>query len=263
MGQGLRRGQESAHWVCGLHAVRHILSDMPESALELWVQVGAENAGDLLPLAARGGVAVQTVPRQTLDDLTAGSAHQGVVLRCRPPVMLNDDDLPRLLGQRAGVPLLLVLEGIQDPHNLGACLRTAEAAAVDAVITPQHRGCPITATVSKVACGAAQRVPFVQARNLARVLRGLKDAGLWLVGTGDSATASLYEVDLRQPTALILGSEDRGLRQLTQTLCDQVVRLPMLGAVESLNVSVATGICLYEALRQRRLDIPCSQPGGN
>jgi 23S rRNA (guanosine2251-2'-O)-methyltransferase len=149
-------------------------------------------------------------------------------------------------------PFILVLDGIQDPHNLGACLRSADAAGVHAVIAPKDKAVPLTETVRRVACGAAEHTPFVQVTNLARAMKKLQDAGLWLVGTADEAEQLLYDIDLKGPLAIVLGAEEKGVRRLTRENCDFLARIPMTGAVECLNVSVATGVCLFEAVRQRQ-----------
>ena len=159
-------------------------------------------------------------------------------------------DLKELLEERA-VPFLLVLDGVQDPHNLGAILRSADGAGVDAVIAPKDRAVGITETVRRISVGAADRVPFLQVSNLARTLDELKEAGVWLVGTSDRAGGTLYELDLTVPLALVMGAEEKGLRRLTEEKCDHLARIPMCGRVECLNVSVATGVCLFEAVRQR------------
>ena len=164
----------------------------------------------------------------------------------------DESDLVELV-ERSECPLLLVLDGVQDPHNLGACLRTADAAGVDAVVTPRNRAVSLTDTVLNIACGAAENVPFIQVTNVARALEELQLQGLTLVGTADDATESLYEVDLARPLALVLGAEGAGMRRLTKECCDTLVRIPMAGVVECLNVSVATGVCLFEARRQRIL----------
>jgi len=166
-------------------------------------------------------------------------------------VAVDQPDLETILSSTEN-PFLLVLDGVQDPHNLGACLRTADGAGIHAVIAPRNRAVSITETVSRISCGAAENVPFVRVVNIARTLELLREHGVNLVGTADGAeSASLYEVDFTGPTALVLGAEGKGIRRLTQENCDQVVRIPMLGKVDCLNVSVATGVCLYEALRQR------------
>ena len=164
----------------------------------------------------------------------------------------NENDLFEILRHLQQPPFLLILDGLQDPHNLGACLRSADAAGVHAVIVPKDRAVSLTDTVCKVACGAAEHVPLVTVTNLARTLKQLKELGLWLVGTADDAKQSLYDVDLTGPLALVMGAEGKGLRRLTKEHCDFLVHIPMAGSVECLNVSVAAGVCLFEAVRQRR-----------
>ena len=243
--------------IYGLHAVRALLTRRPQAVARLYVQSGREDQRlkELLKLAAGAGVAVESRAAGALSDLSSGAPHQGVVAEVTPAVALDEDALIEGVGQRIdsgeGPPLLLVLDGIQDPHNLGACLRTADAAGVDFVIAPRDRATGLTPAVRKVAAGAAESVPFVQVTNLARALREIKDLGVWLVGTSDQAEASLYRADLKGPLGVVMGAEGQGLRRLTRELCDVEVCLPMRGMVESLNVSVATGVVLYEALRQR------------
>ena len=168
-------------------------------------------------------------------------------------------DIPRLAEedlytriQNTELPLVLILDGIEDPHNLGACLRSADAAGADAVVAPKRHSAPLTDTVRRIACGAAENVPFVQVTNLVRAIRKLKDAGLWIVGTSDQADQEIYDLDLKGPLGIVLGAEDKGMRRLTSENCDFLANIPMRGSVECLNVSVATGVCLFEALRQRR-----------
>jgi 23S rRNA (guanosine2251-2'-O)-methyltransferase len=186
-----------------------------------------------------------------LDKLAEGGRHQGVVAEVLPRASDPETQLEEALESAAGAPLLLVLDGVQDPHNLGACLRSADAAGVAAVIVPRDRAAGMTPVVRKVAAGAAETVPLVAVVNLARTLRQLKERGIWLVGTDDTADKGLYEADLKGPLALVMGSEGEGLRRLTRECCDLLVSIPMAGAVESLNVSVATGVALFEAVRQR------------
>jgi 23S rRNA (guanosine2251-2'-O)-methyltransferase len=184
-----------------------------------------------------------------LARLAGSAGHQGVVARVEPlPVSHSLDDL---LDALEGPPLLLVLDGVTDPHNLGACLRVADGAGAHAVMAPKDHAVGINATVAKVASGAAETMPYFMVTNLARTLGELKERNIWCLGLSDEATQSLYQSDLKTPTALVLGAEGTGLRQLTRKTCDALVSIPMLGAVESLNVSVASGICLYEAVRQR------------
>ena len=168
-------------------------------------------------------------------------------------VQRDEVDLQDIIKSRKA-PFFLVLDGVQDPHNLGACLRTADGAGVDAVIAPRNRAVGLTETVSRISCGALERVHFIQVTNITQTLKELRDSGVWIVGTADGAESrSLYDVDFTGPIAVVLGAEEKGLRRLTQETCDVVVRIPMMGKVECLNVSVATGVCLYEALRQRRV----------
>lgn len=207
----------------------------------------------LLAELAAAGLEVVQADRNTLDRLSGGSNHQGVIALTQAPSVLNEPQLDDLLAALRAPPLLLILDGVTDPHNLGACLRTADAAGVDAVITPRDRSVGLTPVVCKVASGAAETVPLVQVTNLARSLRHLQDSHrVFLVGTGGEASQTLFDADLTGPLGLVLGAEGEGLRRLTRENCDLLVSLPMLGSVESLNVSVATGVCLYEALRQRR-----------
>ncbi len=238
----------------GLHAVAAALNYEPEQLRELWVERQRCDARmqALLDQAAGQGVPVHRTERAELDRLSGGARHQGVVARLVVRQRsLDEADLPELLAAAAGPALLLVLDGVQDPHNLGACLRSAAAAGAHAVIAPADRAAGLNATVRKVASGAADLVPFVPVTNLARTLRGLQEQGVWIVGAAGEAAASLYEVDLTPPTALVLGAEEKGLRRLTREVCDHLARIPMAGGMESLNVSVAAGIFLFEARRQR------------
>lgn len=208
---------------------------------------------DVEMLAADQGVEVQQVSRDELDQLAAGALHQDVVAELYPRAGLGEADIGPLLDKVPGDPLLLVLDGVQDPHNLGACLRTAEAAGVHAVIIPKDKAVGLTPVVRRAAAGAAEVVPLVTVTNLARTLRTLKERGIWLCGTSGTARVSLYHQDLKGPLALVMGAEGKGLRRLTEELCDFLVHIPMAGMIESLNVSVATGVCLFEAGRQRRI----------
>jgi len=240
--------------VGGLHSVRTALQHGPEGIDALWVDSGRRDRRiqEILDMAARAGVSPRRVSRDELDALFPQGQHQGVVARTRAPRTLDEAGLKDLVAGLGEAPFLLVLDGVQDPHNLGACLRSADAAGVHAVIVPKDRAAGLTPVACKVASGAAESVPFAQVTNLARTLRWLKDeAGLWIVGAAGDAQVELYDADLGGPVALVLGGEEKGLRRLTREACDHVVRLPMKGQVESLNVSVATGICLFEAVRQR------------
>jgi 23S rRNA (guanosine2251-2'-O)-methyltransferase len=237
----------------GIHAVRVLLSRHPQRVRRVLLGAGrdAGRLAEIRALAQRAGVQVGTVDDATLDRLAAGERHQGVVAEVQPRAGDPETQLEEALEAAGQAPLLLVLDGVQDPHNLGACLRSADAAGVAAVIVPRDRAAGLTPVVRKVAAGAAETVPLVAVVNLARTLRDLKERGIWLVGTDDAADRTLYEADLKGPVALVLGSEGEGLRRLTRECCDQLVAIPMAGAVESLNVSVATGVALFEAVRQR------------
>ncbi len=240
--------------VTGLHGVRAALRDHAEQVLELWVDAARhdQRLREIRQLAGKRGVAAQAVARKTLDRIAGGPRHQGVVARLKGSGAFPEQDLDKLLENLDEPAFLLVLDGVQDPHNLGACLRSADGAGVHAVIVPRDRSVGLTPTVAKVASGAAGEVPLVRVTNLARTLNKLREHhGIWLVGTSGDAPRSLYEQDLRGPLALVMGAEGEGMRRLTTEACDYLVHLPMRGGVESLNVSVATGICLYEALRQR------------
>ena len=243
--------------VFGYHAVESLLRLDPKRVKRVLVQ---SNRNDkrmqaLQSLSQNQGVALEPCPRQTVDERVEGR-HQGVVAVLHSDAAdshegMSEAKLLSLVGQ-ATVPLILILDGVTDPHNLGACLRSAEAAGVTAVIFPKDRSADVNAVVRKVACGAAESVPWLRVTNLARTIETLKQSGIWIVGTSGDATETLFEHDLTGPCALVLGSEGSGMRRITQELCDYRVHLPMAGSVSSLNVSVAAGICLFEAVRQRR-----------
>lgn len=240
--------------IFGLHAVRTLLQQRPERAALLILQKGREDArvNELVQLAEARSVKTEWRDGRELDRLAGDERHQGACLQIRSVGVLGEGALDDLLDAMTTPPLLLVLDGVQDPHNLGACLRTADAAAVTAVIVPKDRAAGLTATVRKVASGAAEVVPLIQVTNLARTLRWLKEREIWIIGTDDQAEHSLYAAKLTGPLALVLGAEGTGLRRLTRENCDALVSIPMRGVVESLNVSVATGVLLYEAMRQRQ-----------
>ena len=205
----------------------------------------------LASLAGELGISVVMEPRALLERRSEGQRHQDIIAEFAAENLLTGKDLDRVLEAIDGPPLLLVLDGIQDPHNLGACLRTAEAAGVHAVILPRDRAAGLTPVARRAASGAAEVLPILIVTNLARILRQMKEKGVWLLGTSDQAEQSLYEAGLSGPMALVMGSEEKGMRRLTSELCDFLVRIPMQGSVSSLNVSVATGICLFEMIRQR------------
>jgi len=237
----------------GIHAVEAALQYDVGNIVELYVETNAHNprVKEVAERARELGVKPHARDRAALDRMTGGARHQGVVARYNAPEPLAESELPKLVEAAEAGALFLVLDGVTDPHNLGACLRSAEAAGVTAVIVPKDRAVGITPTVRRASAGAADRVPFVAATNLARTLKTLKDAGVWLVGLVGDVDASLYSIDLKGPIAIVLGSEGEGMRRLTREACDFLAKIPMRGAMESLNVSVATGIALFEALRQR------------
>jgi 23S rRNA (guanosine2251-2'-O)-methyltransferase len=240
--------------VCGLHAVLAALEQHPDRIDGVWLNAGRDDArmGAILKAANEAKVKVHKVPPNALDRMAEGIRHQGVVARMRGVPARNEKDLTEFLAGLTGLPLLLVLDGVQDPHNLGACLRSADAAGAHAVIVPRDHTAPLSAVARRSASGAAETIPVFQVVNLARCLRELKEAGIWLVAASQEADSDVFHADLRRPIALVLGGEGKGLRRLTQEECDMLVRIPMAGTVESLNVSVATGICLFEAVRQRQ-----------
>jgi len=237
----------------GIHAVRVLLTRHPQRVRRVLL-AGGRDAGrlaEIRTLAQRSGVQVAAADEALLAKLAEGERHQGVVAELLPRAGDPETQLEEALEAAGAAPLLLVLDGVQDPHNLGACLRSADAAGVAAVIVPRDRAAGLTPVVRKVAAGAAETVPLVPVVNLARTLRDLKERGVWLVGTDDAADKTLYDADLQGPLALVMGSEGEGMRRLTRECCDQLVSIPMAGAVESLNVSVAAGVALFEAVRQR------------
>jgi 23S rRNA (guanosine2251-2'-O)-methyltransferase len=241
------------NFVYGLHAIGAVLARAPERLLELWMASPRDDARarQLRERALAAGVRIQAASSESLAKLVGDVTHQGAVAAVRPLKAWDEHDLLTNLSQIDGDPLLLVLDGVTDPHNLGACLRTADAAGVHAVIIPKDRSAAVDGVVRKVAAGAAEFVPVASVTNLARALDLLKEQGIWVVGTEGEAAQTLYQADLKRPLALILGAEGSGMRRLTRERCDFVVRIPMAGQVESLNVSVAAGVALFEARRQR------------
>jgi len=241
------------HTLVGFHAVSSALKSAPADIEWLRVDEKSHNKRlhEIESRAKSAGINVIKASHAELDRLSAQERHQGVVAGFRSSNIGTEAQLSSILDAIDGPPLILVLDGVQDPHNLGACLRTAEAAGVHLVIICKDRSAGITPVARRAASGAAETIPIVQATNLARVLRDLKQRGVWLAGTSDAAITGLYETDLTGPLALVMGSEGSGMRRLTSEICDYLVSLPMEGKVESLNVSVATGVCLYEINRQR------------
>ena len=237
--------------VFGFHAVLARLRADPKSVVEVFVDETRQDGRmkDLVASAERSGVRLHRVPTKRLDGFYGGARHQGVVARVQ--VQKVADDLEEILKD-VEQPLLLALDGVTDPHNLGACLRVANAAGAHAVIAPRDRAAGITPAVSKVASGAAESTPYLMVTNLARTLRELKDRNIWVVGADERADKTLYEADLPPGIAWVLGAEGEGMRRLTRENCDLLVRIPMRGDVASLNVSVSAGICLFESVRRTR-----------
>jgi 23S rRNA (guanosine2251-2'-O)-methyltransferase len=235
----------------GFHAVGVRLKTAPQSVIEVYVDPTRKDARmrQFLERANEAGARVIEADGMRLAKLAGSHGHQGVAARVQP--LPSSNSLDDLLDELREPPLLLVLDGVTDPHNLGACLRVADGVGAQAVIAPKDHAVGINATVAKVASGAAETVPYFMVTNLARTLGELKERSIWCVGASDDAPKTLYQADLKGPVALVLGAEGSGLRQLTRKTCDELVSIPMRGAVESLNVSVASGLCLYEALRQR------------
>jgi 23S rRNA (guanosine2251-2'-O)-methyltransferase len=239
----------------GFHAVGVRLKTAPASIIEIYYEPTRRDARmrQFLDRARESGVRMIEADGMRLAKLSGSHGHQGVAARVQalPQVHSLDELLEQLEAEGAEPPLLLVLDGITDPHNLGACLRVADGAGAHAVIAPKDHAAGINATVAKVASGAAETMPYFMVTNLARTLGELKERNIWIIGTSDDAPKILYQVDLQGPVALVLGAEGDGMRQLTRKTCDELISIPMRGAVDSLNVSVASGVCLYEAVRQR------------
>jgi len=241
----------------GLHSVQAALDYSPKKIHKAWVDSGRQDkrlgqaVDDLLAL----GIEPEKVDRKRLDRMVDGNNHQGIVIEVEMPGELSESDLKTAVENLSETALFLVLDNVQDPHNLGACLRTADATGVHGVIITKDNATGITPTVCKVASGAAETVPVYQVTNLSRTLRWLKGEGLWIMGAAGETAQTVYNTDFTVPMALVVGAEGKGLRRLTKDQCDVLVSVPMLGQVESLNLSVATGILLYEAVRQRLLAI--------
>jgi 23S rRNA (guanosine2251-2'-O)-methyltransferase len=240
----------------GFHAVGVRLKTAPQSIIEIHFEPTRRDARmrQFIDRVKEAGVRLIESDGLRISKLAGSHGHQGVAARVQTIEQVHslDELLENLEASGTAQPLILVLDGITDPHNLGACLRVADGAGAHAVIAPKDHAAGINATVAKVASGAAETMPYFMVTNLARTLKELKERNIWIIGTSDDADKSIYEVDLKGPVALVLGAEGAGMRQLTRKTCDELVSIPMQGAVESLNVSVASGVCLYEALRQRR-----------
>ncbi|UZK04493.1 23S rRNA (guanosine(2251)-2'-O)-methyltransferase RlmB [Venatoribacter cucullus] len=239
--------------VYGLHAVTTLLQRNPEQVIELWIMQGRHDARmqRVLELAQEQQLDVREADKGLMNQKADEGNHQGVIAWRKPVQHKTEKHLPDILDAISGTPLILILDGVTDPHNLGACLRTADAAGVQLVIAPKDKSAPLNATAAKVACGAAEAVPYIQVTNLARTMKDLQQRGIWIVGTAGEAERSIYQQDMKGPMALVMGAEGSGMRRLTREHCDYLVNIPMAGEVSSVNVSVATGICLFEAVRQR------------
>ena len=246
---------KASPWIAGINAVASALEHDAANVREVLVEAGGRNPRlvEIESQARRLEIDVRRVAQQALDGVAGGSRHQGVVARYEAARMWDEHELPDLIEQAEGRALVLVLDGVQDPHNLGACLRSAAAAAVTAVVIPRDKAVQVNATVRKTSAGAADRIPVIAATNLSRCLRDMQKQGVWIYGLAGETEASLYGIDLTGNVALVLGGEGDGLRRLTRENCDALVKIPMPGEMESLNVSVATGISLFEAVRQRQV----------
>ncbi len=239
--------------VFGIHAVEALVQKDAESIVSVLVQQGRDDKrlSKLIGLLQSRQVSVEYVPRKELDRQVNGR-HQGIVALTKAEAEKHEGDLEDILRALDEPPFLLILDSVTDPHNLGACLRSADAAGVHAVIVPKDKSAPLNAVAKKVACGAAEQVPVIRVTNLARTMKWLQDYGVWITGAAGEAEQNIYQTDLKGAAAIAMGAEGSGLRRLTREHCDQLTKIPMVGSVSSLNVSVATGICLFEALRQRR-----------
>ena len=235
----------------GIHAVEALISTSPERLVRVWISKSSKSADKIEKSLRDMGVPIERVEASVLDRRAAGVRHQGVIAEFVPSAPIDLRELQDLLAAAEDQPLVLVLDGVTDPHNLGACMRSAAAAGALAVVVPKDRAAGLTPVARRAAAGAAERLPLAVVTNLARSLGALGEHGLWRIGLTGSAEHSLYQCDLRGPIALVLGSEDRGLRRLTRENCDQLAHIPMPGAMESLNVSVAAGVALFEAVRAR------------
>lgn len=244
-------------YIFGLHSVQALLKSAPQRVLEIFILQGRndQRLQKILSAAQVNGIHCAPISRTKLDELAQDENHQGVIAVCTPGETHDEAYLFALLERLDEPPFLLILDGVTDPHNLGACMRTAEAAGVHAVIAPKDKSAGITPVARKVACGAAEVLPFIPVTNLARTLKKLQDAGVWLFGAAGEAEVSVYDSQLTGPIGILMGAEGDGLRRLTQETCDHLMNIPMAGEVSSLNVSVATGVCLFEAVRQRRVSV--------
>ena len=248
------RMSKQAQWIVGLNAVASALEHDAEHVREVLLEAGGKNPriAEIEQEARRKEIDVRRVPQNALDGVAGGVRHQGAAARYAAARTWDEHELPALIEAAEGKALVLVLDGVQDPHNLGACLRSAAAAGATAVVFPKDKAVQVNATVRKTSAGAADTLPIFSVTNLSRTLRDLQKAGVWIYGFAGDADASFHALDLKGNVALVMGSEGDGLRRLTRENCDQLVKIPMPGEFESLNVSVATGIALFEAVRQRQ-----------
>ncbi len=244
----------SVEWVYGIHAVQAVLASTPDRVMGIRVAKGREDRRlqKILSMAEREGLSVERVDRKKLDKQFKEENHQGVAAECKAGETYTEQWFLSMLDNLDEAPFILVLDGVTDPHNLGACMRSAEAAGAHAVIAPRDRSAALTSTARKVACGAAEVLPYIQVTNLSRTLKEMGERGIWITGTAGEADQLAYEADFKGPCAVVMGAEGDGMRRLTKEACDFLVKLPMAGTVSSLNVSVATGIVLFEAVRQRQ-----------
>jgi 23S rRNA (guanosine2251-2'-O)-methyltransferase len=240
--------------IVGIHAAQAALNYSPQKITRIWLNTerSDKRLETLLETLSELNVPLEKVDRKKLDKLADGMNHQGIILEVSLPEELSENELKTAVENLNETALFLVLDNVQDPHNLGACLRTADATGVHGIIITKDNAVGITPTVCKVASGAAETVPVYVVTNLARTLRWLKGEGIWIIGTAGEAEQTLYQTDFKIPMALVIGAEEKGMRRLTREQCDLLVKLPMIGTVESLNLSVATGVLLYEILRQRQ-----------
>jgi 23S rRNA (guanosine2251-2'-O)-methyltransferase len=241
------------NWIAGINAVASALEHDLEHVREVLIEAGGKNARltEIEETARRRDVSVRRIPLQSLEGIVGAMRHQGVIARYEAARPTDEKELPGLVEAAGGKALVLVLDGVQDPHNLGACLRSAAAAGVTAVVIPKDKAAPINATVRKTSAGAADRIPVVSVTNLARTLRALQELGVWIYGLDGEATQSIHAIDFTGNVAIVMGGEGEGMRRLTREHCDGLVKIPMPGEMESLNVSVATGVALFEVVRQR------------
>lgn len=238
--------------VYGLHAVTTLLQRSADQVVEVWVLKGRQDKRmqRVLELAEEQGLLIREADKGLMNQKVDGN-HQGIIALRKPVQGMSEKQLPDVLDKIEGHPFILILDGVTDPHNLGACIRTADAAGVHLVIAPKDKSAPLNATAAKVACGAAETVPYIQVTNLARTMKELQERGIWIGGTAGEAEQNIYQQNMTGPLALVMGAEGPGMRRLTREHCDFLVNIPMAGEVSSVNVSVATGICLFEAVRQR------------